>query len=96
MTPAEGPASGRRCRIQQFAGRFEECSEGDCPLWEPGGAALPGRCAFDQVDFDGRPEFADWLIQIRDRLAAAAPDGNRQRARDTLYELLDAGDVDED
>jgi hypothetical protein len=38
------------CRLNQALAVAEECSEEVCPFWEPGGAVLPGRCAFEGLD----------------------------------------------
>ena len=54
----------RLCALEHAVGRAGACPESGCPFWEPGGAVLPGRCAFEQIDL--RPlELADELLQIR-------------------------------
>ena len=44
----------RSCALEQTMGRVVACPESECPFWEPGGAVLPGRCAFDRLDLGGR------------------------------------------
>src|SRR5690242_14698812 len=39
----------RLCTLERAVGRLELCPKGACPFWEPGGAALGGRCAFEQL-----------------------------------------------
>ena len=55
------------CKLYEALGRAEQCT-GRCPFWEPGGAVLPGRCAFERVDFGGRQNVARELLEIRQRL----------------------------
>jgi hypothetical protein len=60
-----------RCRLQYTVGRVEACPGEPCPFWEPGGAVLEGRCAFDELDIADNPGLAAWLLRIRKRLEAA-------------------------
>lgn len=57
----------RLCRLK-LVGTPEACPEEECALWEPGGAAVGGRCAFEQVNLKGRPEFTAWLLGLREAL----------------------------
>jgi hypothetical protein len=84
----------RLCRIAAAAGRDEACPERACPFWEPGGAALEGRCAVDRLDLDERVDVAAWLLGLRTRLEAAGTGEEADRARRELYALIDTGDAD--
>jgi hypothetical protein len=84
----------RLCRIAVVVGSPEACCEAGCPFWEPGGAALDGRCAVERLDLDRRPEVATWLLGVRERLECAATAAASERARSELYALLDTGHVD--
>jgi hypothetical protein len=61
----------RLCTLEVAVGRREACPEGACPFWEPGGAALDGRCAFEELDVAADAALAGWLLEIRERLASA-------------------------
>jgi hypothetical protein len=61
----------RRCRLEEAVGRYETCPEERCPFWEPGGAVLEGRCAFDELDLSGRSGIAALLLRLREKLDAA-------------------------
>jgi hypothetical protein len=84
----------RLCRIAAVVGLPEACGEWRCPFWEPGGAALDGRCAVERLSLDGRPEVAAWLLGVRERLECAGTAAESERARSELYALLDTGDAD--
>jgi hypothetical protein len=60
--------STRLCRLHEALGRDEACPEEPCPFWEPGGAVVEARCAFERLDLSGRPDFARWLLGIRRKL----------------------------
>ena len=61
----------RVCTLEAAVGKLEACPEGGCPFWEPGGAALGGRCAFEELDVEADAALATWLLEIRTRLASA-------------------------
>jgi hypothetical protein len=61
----------RVCTLEAAVGKLEACPEGGCPFWEPGGAALGGRCAFEELDVEADEALATWLLEIRTRLASA-------------------------
>ena len=82
------------CKLQSAVGRVEECSEGACPFWEPGGAVLPGRCAVERLDLVGRPDVVRWLLRIRKRLEHAATTDEQEESRRLFYRLLETGDAD--
>jgi hypothetical protein len=80
----------RLCRLEAAVGKFEECPEDACPFWDPGGAALHGRCAVDELGVlaDDGP-LASWLLEIRRKLAAAASSEDEQHAmRSVFHQLL--------
>jgi hypothetical protein len=62
----------RLCRLESIAGRERACPREGCSFWEPGGAVLDGRCMFERVDLAAWPALAGDLIDIRERLDAAA------------------------
>jgi hypothetical protein len=82
------------CKLQYALGRVERCPEDRCPFWEPGGAALAGRCAIERLDLAERPEVADWLIRLRRQLETAKSKGEESEARSLFYRLLNTGDAD--
>jgi hypothetical protein len=78
----------RLCRLKVVVGTKEVCPEAGCALWEPGGAVLAGRCAFEQVDLEGRPEFAALLVGVREALESSAQRGESEEARRLFHRLL--------
>jgi len=78
----------RLCRLDALAGREQLCPGSACPFWEPGGAVLPGRCAFERLDFAGRPALVVELLRLRELLDAAAPGEEESRARHLYHRLL--------
>ena len=76
------------CALEQAVGCSGHCPESGCPFWEPGGAALPGRCAFEQVDLSGRPEVAGELLRIRALLESPASAEVERDARHRFHHLL--------
>jgi hypothetical protein len=62
----------RLCSLEAVIGKTEACPEDACPFWEPGGAALGGRCAFEQLGLEADAGLATWLLEIRERLATAS------------------------
>jgi hypothetical protein len=83
---------GRICRLEQQVGHPEHCPEDACPFWEPGGAVLAGRCAFDHLDLDGRPGVAAELLRVRLMLEAVDTEAEDRRVRREFYRLLNDGD----
>ena len=83
----------RICALEQTMGRIVPCPESACAFWEPGGAVLPGRCAFDRLDLSGRPEVAAELLRIRVLLESPASAAAEQDLRHRFHKLLnESGD----
>jgi hypothetical protein len=80
------------CKLAQHVGRLERCPEDGCPFWEPGGAVLAGRCAFDHLDLDARKGVAAELLNLRQVLEAAQTEAEDRRVRREFYRLLNDGD----
>lgn len=61
------------CSFEAWLGRLSRCPADACPLWEPGGAALPGGCLLERVgaDLAGGPDVAALLLDLRSTLEAA-------------------------
>ena len=78
----------RLCSLEAAVGRLEACPEGGCPFWEPGGAALAGRCAFEELDIEADAALATWLLEIRQRLASAESTAVTDEARSLFSHLL--------
>jgi hypothetical protein len=88
MTQLSWAPEASLCRLQHAAGRIETCPEERCPFWEPGGAALAGRCAVEQVDLSGRQQLAAWLLRIRTQLELASTREQEDQVRRLFYRLL--------
>ena len=69
------------CRLRAATGRVEACPADGCAFWEPGSAALEGRCAFEQVDVAGRPALASLLLRIRTKLERTGVQAHEAGAR---------------
>jgi hypothetical protein len=80
--------STRLCSLEAAVGRLEACPEGACPFWEPGGAALGGRCAFEQLDIAADAPLATWMLEIRERLASAESTAAADEAHTLFCHLL--------
>jgi hypothetical protein len=78
----------RLCSLEAAVGRLEACPEGACPFWEPGGAALGGRCAFEQLDLAADARLATWMLGIRERLASAESTAAADEAHSLFSHLL--------
>jgi hypothetical protein len=88
MAETRSPQVARRCRLDESAGRVRPCVEEGCPFWEPGGAALDGRCAFESVDFERRPELVPELLLLRARLGSARTRDELRDARELFDRVL--------
>ena len=82
----------RDCSLSAVVGEIEACPEGACPFWEPGGAALGGRCAFEQLGLAANAPLASWLLDIRGRLAAASSLEEDRAVRSAFRHLLNDAD----
>ena len=78
----------RLCSLEASVGRHEVCPEGACPFWEPGGAVLEGRCAFEDLDIADDTALATWLLEIRERLASSESTVAADEARRLFHHLL--------
>ena len=78
----------RLCSLEAAVGRLEACPELACPFWDPGGAALDGRCAFEQLDVTADAPLATWMLEIRERLASAESTAAADEAHSLFSHLL--------
>lgn len=78
----------RLCSLETAAGRTEACSEDACPFWEPGGAALSGRCAFEELGISADSGLASWLLEIRQRLETASSVEEDSALRAAFHHLI--------
>jgi len=78
----------RLCSLEAAVGKAEACPEDACPFWEPGGAVLGGRCAFDQLGITPEAGLATWLLEIRERLASASSVEEERAMRAVFHHLL--------
>jgi hypothetical protein len=76
------------CALDHAVGRSAPCPESDCPFWEPGGAVLPGRCAFERLDLSRWPGVASELLQVREMLKPAVSAESEREARHRFHHLL--------
>ncbi len=84
----------RLCALEQRVGRSVVCPERDCPFWEPGGAVLAGRCAFERLDLSGREELARELLQVRDLLGSPESVEAGREARHLFHRRLNESEGD--
>jgi len=80
------------CSLEAAVGKSEACPEDACPFWEPGGAALEGRCAFEQLDVTADASLAGWLLEIRGRLEEAGSVEEERAVRTAFHHLLNESD----
>ena len=80
------------CSLEAAVGKLGACAEGACPFWEPGGAALAGRCAFEALDVAADAELAAWLLEIRERLGSAESTAAADAARSLFRHLLNGSE----
>jgi hypothetical protein len=78
----------RPCSLAAAVGRSEACPRDACPFWEPGGAALCGRCAVEQLGVAGDTALARWLLEIRERLTTASSEEEQRSMRSVFHQLL--------
>ena len=77
-----------RCVLKAVVGKAEVCPEERCPFWEPGGAALGGRCAVEKLGLSADVPLATWLLEIREKLLAASSDEEERAMRGVFHQLL--------
>jgi hypothetical protein len=82
----------RRCSLKAAVGKSEACPEDACPFWEPGGAALGARCAFEQLDITADAALAAWLLEIRGRLETESSVEKQRTMRSAFRHLLNESD----
>jgi len=80
------------CSLEAAVGKLGACPEGACPFWEPGGAALDGRCAFEALDIKADAALAAWLLEIRERLGSAESTVAADAARSLFRHLLNGSE----
>jgi hypothetical protein len=76
------------CRLEAAVGKAGACPEERCPFWEPGGAALHGRCAVEELGVVADARLAAWLLEIREKLAAASSEDDERAMRAVFHQLL--------
>jgi hypothetical protein len=81
----------RLCRLERVGGRSVACTAERCGFWERGDGGAEDRCAFEGLDCSGRPDLAQWLLDIRTALEAASTENEEARARREFYRRLNAG-----
>ena len=82
----------RLCTLEAAVGKSEACPEDACPFWEPGGAALGGRCAWEELELTADSELATWLLEIRGRLEEASTAEEDRVVRSAFHHLLNESD----
>ena len=78
----------RLCSLDAAVGKREACPGDACPFWEPGGAALGGRCAVEELGVVADAALATWLLEIREGLAAASSDEEERAMHSVFHHLL--------
>ena len=86
-------AAHGRCRLAAVAHRDEACTA-ICPFWEPGGAVLDGRCAFETIDFDGRAPLVIELLELRERFIELGVDAHVGELRHVFHRVLNEHGVE--
>jgi len=84
---AEAARQTRSCRLAALAQRDDACTP-TCPFWEPGGAVLEGRCAFDTVELNGRTPLVMELLELRQRFHELGVDGHVEELRHTFHRIV--------
>ena len=83
-----GACLPEHCALEHAVGRAAPCPGSLCAFWEPGGAVLAGRCAFERLDMSGRTELAHELLRVRDLLETPAREAAEREARHLFHRLL--------
>lgn len=77
------------CHLHLALGAVRACPGGACPFWERGGIALPAGCELERLGIDlGRPDLAEYLLELREQLEAARDREEREAARQAFAELV--------
>lgn len=85
-------APSRLCSLEAAVGEVGACPEEACPFWEPGGAALGGRCPFERLGLSADAPLASWLLELRGRLEHASSADEERALRSAFHHLLDDSD----
>lgn len=72
-------------------GDGERCTRSDCLYWEPGGATVWGRCAFENVDLRRQPDLVAALRRIRDQTEDDRSAEDEAQLRHLFHRLLSQG-----
>ena len=82
-------SEAKTCHLHLTLGHVEACPGGACPFWEHGGTALPAGCELERLGIDlGRPDLAEYLLDLRDQLETARDREERETARRAFSELV--------
>jgi hypothetical protein len=81
------------CSLPLARGVYEACPGAACAFWEEGGVVVEAGCVFDRVriEFDARPDLAQWLLRLRYDLENARTAEETRRIRSALNEVLPPG-----
>ena len=82
----------RLCSLASAVGKSEECPGRACAFWEPGGAALSGRCAIEGLGLEPGATLASWLLELRERLDDASSIGEERALRGAFHHLLNGSE----
>ena len=62
----------KRCTLRLATGVVEFCPQQRCAFWEEGGAVVEGGCVIERLGPEvRRPDVADYLVEVRERLDKA-------------------------
>ena len=86
-------ATRSRCSLAAVANRDEACVT-TCPFWEPGGAVLDGRCAFEDIELEGRAPLVAELLKLRERLFELEVDAHAAELRHVFHRVLNEHGVE--
>jgi hypothetical protein len=78
----------RLCTLEAAVGKAGACPEKRCPFWEPGGAALGGRCAVEDLGLVADVPLATYLHELRAKLETASSEDEQQARRSAFHQLL--------
>ena len=76
------------CRMKESLGKIEACPGGLCPFWED------DSCALRHVDLCGRPELAEFLLELRGELDSVRAMESDRAGRVRFFERMNAGRSD--